>query len=114
VRRADVLRRKRTAGGGRRSEHGESASWVTPNPRHNRCTNGRMTEHCCETLVEAVDREVILHGPPQQMAGRILNEVDSDYAVRSADERPSLYLLNYCPFCGRAISRSVWNAEKKK
>jgi len=48
------------------------------------------------------------------MSGRILNEVDSDYAVRSPDDRPNLYLLNYCPFCGRAISRSVWNAEKKK
>jgi len=48
------------------------------------------------------------------MSGRILNDVDSDYAVRSPDDRPNLYLLNYCPFCGRAISRSVWNAEKKK
>jgi hypothetical protein len=48
------------------------------------------------------------------MAGRILNEVDSDYAVRSPEERPNLFMLNYCPFCGRAISRSVWNAEKKK
>jgi hypothetical protein len=71
-------------------------------------------EHCCETLVEAVDREAVLHGPPHLMGGRILNEVDSDYAVRSSDERPNLFLLNYCPFCGRAISRSVWNAEKKK
>lgn len=75
---------------------------------------GRKMEHCCETLVEAVDREAILYGPPHLMGGRILNEVDSDYAVRSGDERPNLYLLNYCPFCGRAISRSVWNAEKKK
>jgi hypothetical protein len=48
------------------------------------------------------------------MPGRILNEVDSDYAVASPDERPKLYLMNFCPFCGRAISRTVWNAEKKK
>ncbi len=48
------------------------------------------------------------------MSGRIRNEVDSDYAVRSPGDRPNLFLLNYCPFCGRAISRSVWNAEKKK
>jgi hypothetical protein len=73
-----------------------------------------MTEHCCEMLLEAVDRDAILHGPRHLMAGRILNEVDSDYAVRSPEERPNLFMLNYCPFCGRAISRSVWNAEKKK
>jgi len=52
--------------------------------------------------------------PKQQMSGRILNEVDSDYAVRSPEDRPNLYLMNFCPFCGRAISRSIWNAEKKK
>jgi hypothetical protein len=74
----------------------------------------RMTEHCCEELQEAVDNEAILHAPKQRMFGRILNEVDSDYAVRSPEERPSLYLINFCPFCGRAISRTVWNAEKKK
>ena len=73
-----------------------------------------MAEHCCEMLLEAVDRGAIHHGPRHLMSGRILNEVDSDYAVGSAEERPSLYFLNYCPFCGRAISRTVWNAEKKK
>jgi hypothetical protein len=63
-------------------------------------------------LQAAVEEGAVLHGPRQQMRGRILNDVDSDYAVRSPDER--LYFLNFCPFCGRAISRSVWNAEKKK
>jgi len=63
-------------------------------------------------LQAAVEDEAILHGPRQQMRGRILNDVDSDYAASSPDER--LYFLNFCPFCGRAISRSVWNAEKKK
>lgn len=65
-------------------------------------------------LQEAVEDDAIAHGPRQQMHGRILNEVDSDYAVRSLEERPKLYFLNFCPFCGRAISRTVWNAEKKK
>jgi hypothetical protein len=73
-----------------------------------------MTEHCCEQLTEAVEAEAIVHAPRQHMHGRILNEVDSDYAVGSPEERRSLYLINFCPFCGRAISRSVWNAEKKK
>lgn len=65
-------------------------------------------------LQEAVEGEAVVNQPKQQMQGRILNEVDSDYAVRSPDERPNVYPINFCPFCGRAISRSVWNAEKKK
>lgn len=73
-----------------------------------------MTEHCCELLQQAVDGEGIVNRPRHQMEGRILNEVDSDYAVRSADDRPNVYPINFCPFCGRAISRTIWNAEKKK
>ena len=73
-----------------------------------------MPEHCCEMLQDAVDDGAIVNAPRNRMPGRILNEVDSDYAVASPDERPKLYLMNFCPFCGRAISRSVWNAEKKK
>ena len=73
-----------------------------------------MTEHCCDMLQAAVEGEAVLHAPKHQMAGRIRNEVDSDYAVCSPGDRPSVYPINYCPFCGRAISRTVWNAEKKK
>ena len=47
------------------------------------------------------------------MHGRILNEIDSDYAVRSPEDRPNLYPINFCPFCVRAVSRTIWNAEKK-
>ena len=73
-----------------------------------------MPEHCCQMLLDAVDGDAIINLPRNQMRGRILNEVDSDYAVGSPEDRPNLFLLNFCPFCGRAISRSVWNAEKKK
>ena len=73
-----------------------------------------MPEHCCEMLQDAVDGGAIVNAPRNRMPGRILNEVDSDYAVASPDERPKLYLMNVCPVCGRAISRTVWNAEKKK
>lgn len=73
-----------------------------------------MTEHCCETLRDAVDGDAILNQPLRTMHGRILNEIDSDYAVRSPEDRPNLYPINFCPFCGRAISRTIWNAEKKK
>ncbi|HSA94378.1 MAG TPA: hypothetical protein VLE48_15300 [Terriglobales bacterium] len=71
-------------------------------------------EHCCQMLQDAVDGEAIVNAPRSRMEGRLLNEVDSDYAVRSADSRPNVYPMNFCPFCGRAISRSIWNAEKKK
>lgn len=73
-----------------------------------------MIEHCCEMLKEAVDGDAVLNEPRTLMRGRILNEVDSDYAVRSPEDRPNLYPINFCPFCGRAISRTIWNAEKKK
>ncbi len=73
-----------------------------------------MTEHCCDMLRQAVDGDAILSQPLSQMYGRILNEIDSDYAVRSPEERPNLFTINFCPFCGRAVSRTVWNAEKKK
>jgi hypothetical protein len=73
-----------------------------------------MIEHCCDELQNAVDAGAIVSAPRSQMFGRILNEVDSDYAVRSPEDRPNLFLMNFCPFCGRAISRTVWNAEKKK
>lgn len=73
-----------------------------------------MPEHCCEMLQDAVDDGAVVNALRNRMPGRILNEVDSDYAVASPDDRPKLYLMNFCPFCGRAISRTVWNAEKKK
>ena len=49
-----------------------------------------MTEHCCDMLHTAVKGEAVLHSPRQQMHGRILNEVDSDYAVRSPEDRPNV------------------------
>ena len=73
-----------------------------------------MIEHCCDLLQNAVDNDAVLNAPLLQMNGRILNEIDSDYAVRSPEDRPSLFPINFCPFCGRAVSRTIWNAEKKK
>ncbi len=73
-----------------------------------------MIEHCCEMLRDAVEGDAILNQPKHEMHGRILNEIDSDYAVRSPENRPNVYCMNFCPFCGRAVSRTVWNAEKKR
>ena len=41
-------------------------------------------------LQDAVEGDAIVNAPLSQMRGRLLNEVDSDYAVRSPEERPNL------------------------
>jgi len=72
---------------------------------------------CCEELAQAMEREVIAETEKHLIRdGRILNEIDSTYFLRSGDEsgRFSYFALNYCPFCGRALSRGLWIAEKKK
>ncbi len=56
-----------------------------------------MIEHCCEMLRDAVDGDAVLNQPLLQMRGRIMNEVDSDYAVRSPEDRPSLYPDQFLP-----------------
>ncbi len=47
--------------------------------------------------------------------GRIVNELDTEYFIRGVSSRGFDYLgINYCPFCGRALSHGLWVAEKKK
>ncbi|MCZ2078131.1 MAG: hypothetical protein HUU41_14075 [Bryobacteraceae bacterium] len=46
--------------------------------------------------------------------GRILTEIDTEYFLVFGEERPVYAGINYCPFCGRALSRGLWNLEKKK
>ena len=71
---------------------------------------------CCDEMLAAMDREIIVHTQKQLIDdGRILNDVNTEYFIRSADAPHYNYLgLNYCPFCGRAISLGLWAAEKKK
>lgn len=72
---------------------------------------------CCEEMGRAMGREVIVETEKYLIRdGRILNEIDSTYFLRSGDEsgRFNYFALNYCPFCGRALSRGLWTAEKKK
>lgn len=67
-------------------------------------------------MQDALDREFLAGGPVQRLPeGRVLNEIDSEYFLRNAETGRTSYLaINYCPFCGRVISRGLWNAEKKK
>ncbi|MBM3736871.1 MAG: hypothetical protein FJW39_13895 [Acidobacteria bacterium] len=61
------------------------------------------------------DRDLVRIGPMHSLGdGRILTEIDTEYHLRFGEARPSYVGLNYCPFCGRALSRELWNREKKK
>ncbi|HEV2425170.1 MAG TPA: hypothetical protein VGZ29_10125 [Terriglobia bacterium] len=72
--------------------------------------------NCCEAMGEAIDRGAMYQGPKHRIDdGRIVNEIDTEYFIRSAGGRGYDYSgINYCPFCGRALSNSLWAAEKKK
>ncbi len=70
---------------------------------------------CCDELEQLADRGFLRIGPVHTLRdGRILNEIDTEYFLVFGDTRPSFVGLNYCPFCGRIISRGLWNLEKKK
>ncbi len=72
--------------------------------------------YCCEALREAVDRGWLYYGPKHRIDdGRIVNDIDTEYFLRAAGSRGYDYVgMNYCPFCGRAVSLGLWAAEKKK
>ena len=62
-----------------------------------------------------MDLSLARHAQIYQLSGgRILTEIDTEYFFVFGEERPSFVGINYCPFCGRALSRGLWNLEKKK
>ncbi len=71
---------------------------------------------CCAELQKALDHDFMAQGAFQELPeGRLMNEIDSEYFLRNGETGRTSYLaVNYCPFCGRAISRGLWAAEKKK
>ena len=72
--------------------------------------------YCCDELALAAERGMLYYGDKSRIDdGRILNEVDTEYFLRSDSGRGYNYLgINYCPFCGRPLSHGLWVAEKKK
>ena len=46
--------------------------------------------------------------------GTIINEIDTEYYLVFGEERHQFVGMHYCPFCGRVLSRGLWNLEKKK
>jgi hypothetical protein len=70
---------------------------------------------CCPDFEQLMDRDLARYAQPYQLTnGTILNEIDTEYYLIFGEERRQFVGLNYCPFCGRALSRGLWNREKKK
>jgi hypothetical protein len=71
--------------------------------------------NCCPDLELLIDREHARVAQPYQLTnGTIITEIDTEYFLVFGDERHQFAGINYCPFCGRALSRALWNREKKK
>ena len=71
---------------------------------------------CCEVLRNWVDEGAFYYGPKNRINdGRIVNDIDTEYFFRAPSSHGYSYIgINYCPFCGRALSLGLWAAEKKK
>ncbi|HXS93080.1 MAG TPA: hypothetical protein VN736_00655 [Candidatus Limnocylindrales bacterium] len=71
---------------------------------------------CCETLDGLMDRGLVENAPPHRLSsGTIITDIDTEYFLAfGREDRRQFAGINYCPFCGRALSRQLWNQEKKK
>jgi hypothetical protein len=70
---------------------------------------------CCDQMERLMDRDLARQAQPHQLTnGAIITEIDTEYFLVFGDERHQFVGMNYCPFCGRVISRGLWNQEKKK
>jgi hypothetical protein len=70
---------------------------------------------CCAELERLMDRELARFAQPYQLSnGTIINEIDTEYFLVFGEERHQFVGMHYCPFCGRVLSRGLWNLEKKK
>ncbi len=70
---------------------------------------------CCTELDRLMNYDLARMAQPHQLSnGTILNEIDTEYFLVFGEERHRFVGMNYCPFCGRVLSRGLWNLEKKK
>ena len=70
---------------------------------------------CCADFDKLMDLELARRAQPYQLTnGRIITEIDTEYYFVFGEERYSYVGVNYWPFCGRVLSRGLWNLEKKK
>ncbi|MDA2913878.1 MAG: hypothetical protein V3R29_03575 [Candidatus Acidoferrales bacterium] len=75
-----------------------------------------MATVCCDPFDDALERSAVVKTAMNRIEdGRIVNEIYTEFFVRGGMEGRYDYLgINYCPFCGRAVSLGLWAAEKKK
>ena len=70
---------------------------------------------CCPDFDRLLDRDLARNAQPHQLSnGTIITEIDTEFFLVFGDDRHQFVGLNYCPFCGRVLSRQLWNREKKK
>ncbi|HUI56086.1 MAG TPA: hypothetical protein VLY04_14020 [Bryobacteraceae bacterium] len=70
---------------------------------------------CCAQFEQLLDRGLALHAPPHRLTnGAIITDIDTEYFLVFGEDRHQFAGLHYCPFCGRVLSRELWNREKKK
>src|SRR5580765_1775739 len=70
---------------------------------------------CCAQFDKLLDRDLARHAQPYQLSnGTIITEIDTEYFLGFGEDRHQFVGVNYCPFCGRVLSRELWNLEKKK
>lgn len=70
---------------------------------------------CCEMLDRLMDRGLAENSQPHRLSnGTIITDIDTEFFLIFGEERRQFAGINYCPFCGRALSRQLWNQEKKK
>jgi nitrite reductase/ring-hydroxylating ferredoxin subunit len=70
---------------------------------------------CGDDFDQHMDRDLARKAQPHQLSnGSIITEIDTEFFLVFGGERHQFAGVNYCPFCGRALSRGLWNREKKK
>ena len=83
-----------------------------------RIARGKLEHYpmtCCAELERLIDRDLACHEQPSRLEnGTILTDIDTEYFLVFGDERRRYVGMHYCPFCGRVLSRELWNLEKKK
>ena len=68
---------------------------------------------CCAQFDKLLDRDLARHAQPYQLSnGTIITEIDTEYFFVFGDDRHQYVGLNYCPFCGRVLSRATTGARR--
>jgi hypothetical protein len=72
---------------------------------------------CCDEMQNAMDHEMMVKTEKYKVRdGGVVNDIETEYFIRSGNESGVFKYIgvNFCPFCGKPISRGLWFAEKKK